>query len=634
MVSRPVVQTFSFFCLGFFTAFPLLGQNRLPDYVLKFPEGCLIQQGGRVYNVKNPPANEAGVSFTNTAAIGDGVADDTTALRDAYDYLKRRWRNEGQTEEVYIYLPNGTYRVSDTITYYGPTPFDRPDRNTQEGCSRIRFVGESRTGTVIQLRPNAATFGNVANPKVVLAYSRPDCVFNADNSRHECRNLTVDVANNVGAIGIDYWAANGSDLSNVSVRANEGAGAIGIHCRIACMSGYLQDVTVTNFAYGIKLDGVAFNESLEGRASYPVFEHVTLRGQRTASISIGPTSAVFRKLRTESVSRPVELTSNSSQLILLDSTFATGSSANTAVTVNGSGHFFGRKITSEGYGSTVRINNRSVLNGNVTEYSNYALKSTRGNTSTLNLPIKDIPVVAYPTVASQWVAPASNTQSAIQAAFNSNKPVVYLPAQSSYSAFTATVPPAVKRVVGFYQDLTGELVISQDSPDPLIVEDTRRLKITNNSNRKVILRNAQLCDLGNNGTAQEWQLCNIGSPRFSRLSNSSIWCRWLNMEGSFYPDFRNNNRWVVLGYKTERHEQETFRVRGTAQAEILGATFGVVNDDSHLIVESGAKASLVGNDSGNYATTMPAVVDGSNSISKESFYPRKPVHWFYIFSAF
>lgn len=86
-----------------------------------FPETLLIQNGAPVLNLKRPP--EAGMH----AAKGDGVADDTAAFLDAWDLLKREDKKHGPwgpDNSFYVYLPDGTYKVSDTLIYRGATVGD------------------------------------------------------------------------------------------------------------------------------------------------------------------------------------------------------------------------------------------------------------------------------------------------------------------------------------------------------------------------------------------------------------------------------------------------------------------------------------------------------------------------------
>src|SRR5512134_1301190 len=91
--------------------------DRHPDINTVYPPEVFLHagKGGRVIDVTQPPFN----------AKGDGKTDDTAALVKVYDYVltemdKYEWTPAGPQSplcEHIIYLPNGTYLVSDTIVY-------------------------------------------------------------------------------------------------------------------------------------------------------------------------------------------------------------------------------------------------------------------------------------------------------------------------------------------------------------------------------------------------------------------------------------------------------------------------------------------------------------------------------------
>ena len=61
-----------------------------------------------------------------------------------------------------IYIPDGTYLLSDTVTYSGPIRAEQKTSGPNKGqwyferVVRIRFVGQSRNGTVLRLKNNCA----------------------------------------------------------------------------------------------------------------------------------------------------------------------------------------------------------------------------------------------------------------------------------------------------------------------------------------------------------------------------------------------------------------------------------------------------------------------------------------------
>ena len=68
-----------------------------------------------VINVKNPATygSPAGI----TGAVGNGATDDTAAIRAAIRYAVRD--NSRYSKPYFIYLPTGTYLVSDTLESKG-----------------------------------------------------------------------------------------------------------------------------------------------------------------------------------------------------------------------------------------------------------------------------------------------------------------------------------------------------------------------------------------------------------------------------------------------------------------------------------------------------------------------------------
>jgi hypothetical protein len=88
--------------------------DRLTDSNITFPDKLLAQNGGPIINIKNPPDSSM------HAAVGDGVTDDTVAFQDAYDLILKNYQASGPyMRDMYIYIPDGTYRITNTIIYRG-----------------------------------------------------------------------------------------------------------------------------------------------------------------------------------------------------------------------------------------------------------------------------------------------------------------------------------------------------------------------------------------------------------------------------------------------------------------------------------------------------------------------------------
>ncbi len=94
-------------------------------------------------------------------ATGDGRTDDTKAI--VAKVVKAL--SSDRYNPKFIYLPKGTYLVSDTIQ----------NRVREGGWSDgwlvgITLIGQNREGTIIKLRDNCPGYGDAKQPKSVLRY--------------------------------------------------------------------------------------------------------------------------------------------------------------------------------------------------------------------------------------------------------------------------------------------------------------------------------------------------------------------------------------------------------------------------------------------------------------------------------
>ncbi|MEX2607517.1 MAG: glycosyl hydrolase family 28-related protein [Kiritimatiellia bacterium] len=137
--------------------------------------------------------DDAGVVNVKTAygAKGDGVTDDTAALRKLFDEQRGSMNT--------LYFPNGTYLISDSVGVFGGKPH-----------SRDRFLilqGQSEKGVVIKLKDHAAGFQDPEKSKIMFSLYQGQST--GDVMHSYVYNMSFDVGSgNPGAVGLRFMSNN------------------------------------------------------------------------------------------------------------------------------------------------------------------------------------------------------------------------------------------------------------------------------------------------------------------------------------------------------------------------------------------------------------------------------------------
>src|SRR5580704_5350959 len=173
----------------------------------------ILSQGAR--NVKN------GAAYGGASAVGDGVHDDTQAIRDAL-YLGRA-TGTAQAKDwpfVAVYLPPGTYLVSSILVLRRP----------------FVFFGEPSNPPTIILKASSSFYASGTNPFVVTdsgwnhtvtdytSWAQRDGVtYSSSNNDFNCEmhdiNLTVDSGNPGCSCVMEFDTAQTSALRNCVLTA-------------------------------------------------------------------------------------------------------------------------------------------------------------------------------------------------------------------------------------------------------------------------------------------------------------------------------------------------------------------------------------------------------------------------------
>lgn len=489
-------------------------------------------------------------------AMGDGRTDDTAALKKAVE------------ENNAVYLPPGTYLVSDTIV---PQNFKR------------RFIQGAGPGrTVIRLRDNCPGFADAANPKAVLANwtERIGQGKNGQAFRNSFRDLAVDVgAANPGAIGILYFTNNQGTIDNVVVRSSDPqrAGRAGI-ALAQCWPGpaLLRNVRIEGFDDGIW--------SIINQYSFTL-EHVRLENQRRAGIHNARQMLFIRGLASVQKDVPA-IVADSGTLCIVDSELTGGGPAAIDAKIS----VYARNLRTAGYSAAIRSRDGVAAGPVVAEHAPVTTTLFDTRAASLALPVEESPSADFNN-PDDWISVRAcgaaadgktDDTAAIQKAVDSGKRVVYLPRASYRIAGTVRLRGAAQRIHCMESTLItgkgGEPVFRlEDGAAPFVMVEQfegaygdERLTFEHASQRTLVLRNMIV-------RGRFYRAAVKGAKLFlddmcaapCEFGPSIVFARQLNPENLGTKVSIDGGRLWCLGLKTEK-AGTAVQVTGGGMAEIIG----------------------------------------------------------------
>ena len=387
------------------------------------------------------PKDSGYIDVRAFGAKGDGKTDDTQAILKA---LKASGDDMGPAfwQDRLVYLPDGTYRVSDTLLKrYSDGSF----------ASGLSLIGESRDKTIIKLTDKAPGFGDAQHPKAVIFTAskiidkknptgggKDYATLGEGNDAYMnfVENLTVDVgAGNPGAIAVDFLGNNLDAVRNVDLKAPAGSGAIGLSMtRKWPGPSLIANIAIDGFAVGIATAQTEYGLT---------FDHIKLHGQGQAAIRNDQNSLVFRDLVIDGANPVIQNTGDKGFLAIEDGHIE---AADPAALFRNEGYVTLRKVALSGGEASGVLHGKDWQPGAVPDWITALAEAPA--------PAKDTP--------EHWVSPArfgaigdpnQDATQALRQAFASGAAVIYLPHGTYAISDGIDIPASVQRIVGMNSTL-------------------------------------------------------------------------------------------------------------------------------------------------------------------------------------
>ncbi|MCY7285725.1 MAG: endopolygalacturonase [Cyanobacteria bacterium CAN_BIN43] len=575
--------------------------------------------------------DDAGVVNVKTqfGAKGDGVTDDTMALQAALNAYPNGKR--------IIYLPNGTYLVSNTLTWPAGTP------GTGNDYKNTTLQGQSEHGVTIKLKDRTPNFTNANAPKAVI-FTGPAPAQRFGNS---IRNLTVDTGvGNSGAIGIQFNASNQGSLRQVTIQSGDGQGVNGLDMNFADEIGPLlvKGVTVKGFQYGI-VTGYTVNSQ--------TFEDIHLQNQSVHGFWNYSQVVNIRNLTSNNaVTAIYNGVGAAGYMTLINASFNGTGAASSSPAIRNDSTLVARDIKTSGYQSAIQSGSNTLVGPAVSEFvSGAVLSQFPSPTQTLKLPIRETPdvpwddpnttpwanVVAYGAIPDD----GQDDTAAIQAAIDSGRTTVYLPVGNYNLQNTVLIRNNVRRLIGTeaYVEVpdtvnTGFKVV--DGANPIVVFEriqsgyTATPTIENASSRALVIRDGINVSGNMTGSGDVFIENVVSNPVSSWTFNGqNVWARQFNVENQGTHITNNGSKLWILGLKTERGGS-LIDTKAGGKTEVLGgfaytttaAPNGQQNDPMFINNESSISISMAEINYGggpNYTTYVREIQEGvTRNLSRNS----------------
>ena len=539
------------------------------------------------------PTDAGVLNVKDFGAKGDGLKDDTAAIQKALD----KHANGGRI----IYLPNGTYRVSDTLKWPHGTVDGWEEKNTI-------LQGQSREKVILRLIDAAPGFTDPKTPKPMIWTGQAP----AQRFRNAVRDVTIDAGRkNPGAIGVRFMANNQGTIRDVTIRSGDGKSLIGLDLAYTDENGPLlvKDVKVVGFDFGVRAAHSVDSLTVEG---------LTLQDQNKFGLVNEGQCLSVRGLTSRNLVTAV-VNTGGGVLTLLDADLRGLRGANAKPAVVNDAFLYARSVASAGYAETIRntANSRRPDPGRtVAEFVSHPPLGEASWTAK-PLPVKDTPTVPWDD-PKDWASPTHfgakpdddlDDAPAIQQAIDSGKPTIYFPAGSYRIGRTVEIRGKARRLIGceatlVLDDLKGEPAFRMiGGAAPVVVFERfgggygTTPTLDNTSARTLVVKHC--CNTSGRFTGPGdlflEDVCSNPSTSW-RFGKQNVWARQLNVENEGTHIVNDGGKLWVLGLKTERGGT-LVETRSGGATEVRGGLCYTTTDPkgaAMFIVENGLLSATTG----------------------------------------
>jgi hypothetical protein len=522
-----------------------------------------------------------------------------------------------------IYLPAGTYLISDTITY----SFENlknliNDRPSSDLDRFIRFKGEGMDKTVIKLQDHCHAFRYGEN-KPMVSFVRS----NGSNvaMMNSFEDITLDIGSgNSGAVGLRFHSNNTGKIENVNIISSDEQ-----HRGYAAI---LMDLEQENIAKNIRIDGFEYGILVTDPGPSHCFEniemdHILRTGIRTERAVVAVRRATIRTYG--SAVTPYF----TSMLALLDSTvIRLGEKGGTAIRPYDAWCYL-RHVKIENFHDAVTNDYETVYEGDceIAEYNNAKRDDSLFPGGRFELPVEEQPVYEWNgdrdivAEVDDFGAKGdgiTDSTAAIRQAMNSGKEYIVFGEGRYLVSGEITIPASVKAINFMYCDFAldpafaeekdkGLFAITEDSDDILYMDDAFVFEkfygylrfIRHSAKRDLAVSDVHVQTgafyyntVGGSKVYLENTASTMGVfggigygsvPCFRFSDGQKVWARQFNPERSADNCLAEggSDLWV-FGFKTEGPAGKGFNIRGGSRMEVFVGTAAIATDDGTPCIEN------------------------------------------------